>query len=195
MFRKPFSINQTHKVSGADRKKIRRFVHAQQQDPTCHPAPGLPHAPCLLSVRASLNRAVEKALHLDADSTALDALLPAKAGELEVVKLPAPSRLVIYLLDGVPVLLDTSGKSDFVPTVLGLWACPALLPVVTCKAWQVSQYLVGGGWGINPECSLAEPSVFLLCSGSAPHFRSVTLIVNPNACCCCCCCGMSQVLI
>lgn len=25
MFRKPFSINQTHKVSGADRKKIRRW--------------------------------------------------------------------------------------------------------------------------------------------------------------------------
>jgi predicted ribosome-associated RNA-binding protein Tma20 len=92
----------------------------------------------------SLNRAVEKALHLDPDSTALDALLPAKAGELEVAKLPAPSRLVIYLLDGVPVLLDTSGKSDFVPTVLGLWSCPDLLPVVTCKAWQVSQYLVGG---------------------------------------------------
>lgn len=34
------------------------------------------------------------------DSPALDALLPAKSGDLKVAKLPAPSRLVIYLLDG-----------------------------------------------------------------------------------------------
>jgi hypothetical protein len=87
---------------------------------------------------------VEKVLRLDADSEALDALLPAKVGDLEIAKLPAPSRLVIYLLDGVPVLLDTSGKSDFVPTVMGLWNCPTLLPVVLCKAWQVSQYIAGG---------------------------------------------------
>lgn len=87
---------------------------------------------------------MEKALRLDSDSAALDALLPAKAGDLVIAKLPAPSRLVIYLLDGIPVLLDTSGKSDFVPTVMRLWACPTLLPVVMCKAWQVSQYIVGG---------------------------------------------------
>lgn len=41
---------------------------------------------------------------------ALDVLIPAKAGELELAKLAAPSRVVIYSLDGVPVLLDTSGK-------------------------------------------------------------------------------------
>jgi hypothetical protein len=104
---------------------------------------GIP--PSRLTQPPQIDRSVEKALHLDGDSTALDALLPAKQGDLELAKLPAPSRLVIYLLDGLPVLLDTSGKSDFVPTVMGLWSCPGLLPVVMCKAWQVSQYLCGGG--------------------------------------------------
>ncbi|KAF6250354.1 hypothetical protein COO60DRAFT_1576296 [Scenedesmus sp. NREL 46B-D3] len=112
MFKKPFAVNQTHKVSGADRKKIRRSV--------------------------------EKALQLDPSSDLLEQLLPAKSGDLELAKLPAPSRLVIYLLDGLPILLDTSGKGDYVPTVLGLWSCPSLLPVVMLKHWQVSHYITGG---------------------------------------------------
>jgi hypothetical protein len=87
---------------------------------------------------------VEKALRLDPSSELLEQLLPAKAGHLELAKLPAPSRLVIYLLDGLPILLDTSGKGDYIPTVLGLWSCPELLPVVMLKHWQVSHYIVGG---------------------------------------------------
>lgn len=124
MFKKPFHVNQTHKVSGADRKKIRRSV--------------------------------EKALNLDPSSDLLESLLPAKAGDLELAKLPAPSRLVIYLLDGLPILLDTSGKGDYIPTVMGLWACPGLLPVVMLKHWQVSHYICGGADvmlpGVNTSC-------------------------------------------
>eukprot|EP00878_Enallax_costatus_P022121 GHUV01023459.1.p1 GENE.GHUV01023459.1~~GHUV01023459.1.p1 ORF type:complete len:549 (+),score=212.06 GHUV01023459.1:91-1737(+) len=114
MFKKPFCINQTHKVSGADRKKIRRSV--------------------------------EKALQLSSDDSSnhLELLLPAKAGDLELAKLPAPSRLVIYLLDSVPILLDVSGKLDFVPTVMGLWCCPQLLPQVTVKHPAVSQFILSG---------------------------------------------------
>eukprot|EP00879_Flechtneria_rotunda_P024401 GHRR01025864.1.p1 GENE.GHRR01025864.1~~GHRR01025864.1.p1 ORF type:complete len:249 (+),score=97.86 GHRR01025864.1:204-950(+) len=112
MFKKPFNINQTHKISGADRKKIRR--------------------------------AVERSLQLPNGSDGLEQLLPTKAGELELAKLPAPSRTVIYLLDGIPVLLDTSSKSDFVPTVTGLWRCPQLLPQVHLKHSQVSLFIVSG---------------------------------------------------
>lgn len=210
MFRKPFSINQTHKVSGADRKKIRRWgqgpslacvggraclcvrcecvkvdwevhnllatclaggMHRIQASAAHCNWKYLKHSPLfipnpfalpshqhtlLLSSYIKTNRAVEKALRLDAqaattDSTTnpLDALLPPKAGDLELAKLPAPSRLVIYVLDGVPVLLDTSGKSEFVPTVMGLWRCPELLPVVVLKGWQVSPYIVGGRCGVG----------------------------------------------
>jgi hypothetical protein len=88
-------------------------------------------------------RALSKSLQLSNEEQ-LDQLLPAKEGDLELAKLPAPSRLVIYLLDGLPVLLDTSGKSDFLPTAMGLWSCPQLLPQVQLKHPAVSQFLVGG---------------------------------------------------
>lgn len=39
-----------------------------------------------------------------------ETLLPGKAGELEAAKLPAPARMVIYLLDGTPLLIDYTGK-------------------------------------------------------------------------------------
>jgi hypothetical protein len=48
-------------------------------------------------------------------------VLPAKAGELVAVKLAAPRRDIIYKLDGLPLLIDTSGKGDLVPTVFALW--------------------------------------------------------------------------
>jgi hypothetical protein len=103
-------------------------------------------------------RSVEKALQLDPSSDLLEQLLPGKAGDLELAKLPAPSRLVIYLLDGLPILLDTSGKGDYVPTVLGLWACPSLLPVVMLKHWQVSHYIAGGALGREEAaCSCYAP--------------------------------------
>lgn len=51
----------------------------------------------------------------------MQALLPAKAGDLESVKLAAPRREVIYKLDGVPILMDLSGKYDLMPTTFGLW--------------------------------------------------------------------------
>lgn len=94
-----------------------------------------------------LVRSVEKALYQsdsDGSNSILEQLLPAKAGDLELAKLPAPSRLVIYLLDGIPVLVDTSGKSDFVPTAMGLWSCPQLLPQVTVKHPAVSQFILSG---------------------------------------------------
>lgn len=96
-----------------------------------------------LNSRLLVPRALYKSLQLSNEEQ-LDQLLPAKAGELELAKLPAPSRLVIYLLDGLPVLLDTSGKSDFIPTAMGLWSCPQMLPQVQLKHPAVSQFLLGG---------------------------------------------------
>ena len=37
------------------------------------------------------------------------------------IKVAAPSRLQIYLSDGQPIMLDTSGKGDFLPTIFALW--------------------------------------------------------------------------
>lgn len=100
-------------------------------------------------------RSVEKALQLDVSGSSelLEQLLPAKSGDLELAKLAAPSRLVIYLLDGMPILLDTSGKSDFIPTVMGLWSCPQLLPVVTLKHPAVSQFILSGRQQTAPQLS------------------------------------------
>lgn len=80
----------------------------------------------------------------NASEDLLEQLLPAKAGQLEVAKLPAPSRLLIYLLDKQPLLLDTSGKGDYVPTVFGLWRAPSLLPQVHLKHPLVSKFVIGG---------------------------------------------------
>eukprot|EP00775_Hariotina_reticulata_P004819 gene4819-5066_t len=139
MFKKPFSINQTHKVSGADRKKIRR--------------------------------ALSKSLQLSNEEQ-LDQLLPAKAGELELAKLPSPSRLVIYLLDGLPVLLDTSGKSDFIPTAMGLWSCPQLLPQVQLKHPAVSQFLLGGDMDELLELALLQALTKLVKEDELPMISS-----------------------
>ena len=116
MFKKPFSINTTHKVSGADRKKLRRSL--------------------LDKVLGHLSDAEQR-------EAVLDAVLPSKAGDLEVSKLVG-SRLVLYLLDGLPIIIDPSGKGDLLPSVHALWASPNLLPKVYLKHPAVSQYIVGG---------------------------------------------------
>jgi hypothetical protein len=36
-------------------------------------------------------------------------------------------REVIYKIDGVPVVIDTSGKGDFIPTVFALWRVGGML--------------------------------------------------------------------
>jgi translation initiation factor 2D len=127
MFRKPITIHARSKVSGADRKKLRRAIEA---------------AFCVGGGNGG-----------DADTAnpALDAFLPAKAGELELLRPPAPSRVHIYALreggEGeplVPILLDVSGKGDYAPTVQGLWRSPRLLPRVSLKHPLVSQFVVKG---------------------------------------------------
>lgn len=99
---------------------------------------------CLQCITFAPCRAVAQALQLPPESAELDALIPAKAGDLELAKLPAPSRVVIYLLDKVPILIDTSGKNDVLPTVLGLWRAPDILPQIFLKHPAVSQYLLNG---------------------------------------------------
>jgi hypothetical protein len=125
-------------------------------------------------------RSVEKALQLDPSSDLLEQLLPAKAGDLELAKLPAPSRLVIYLLDGLPILLDTSGKGDYVPTVLGLWACPSLLPVVMLKHWQVSHYITGGARGGWPFYSSIVFAVGLQRCSSSKRWQCKTALQDAS---------------
>ncbi|GIM15473.1 hypothetical protein Vretimale_18249 [Volvox reticuliferus] len=134
MFKKPFSIGQSHKVSGADRKKLRR--------------------------------ALEKAFGVSEE--ALEALLPAKAGELECAKLASPSRVVLYLHDGQPILIDPNGKGDLAPTIFALWRLPTLLPQVYVKHPAVSRYIVGGA-------DLMLPGV-LLPSGGLPYFEKEQLV-------------------
>lgn len=111
MFKKPFTVNQTHKVSGADRKKLKR----------------------------SLEKSIPSSEECD-----WEVVLPSKAGDFEVNKLAAPSRISIYLLDKVPVFVDTSGKNDIAPTIFTLWKAPNMLPRITLKHYAVSQYVIGG---------------------------------------------------
>ncbi|GLC72504.1 hypothetical protein PLESTF_001258200 [Pleodorina starrii] len=136
MFKKPFSIGQSHKVSGADRKKLRR--------------------------------ALEKTFGVSEDG--LEALLPAKVGELECAKLASPSRVVLYLHDGAPILMDPNGKGDYVPTIFALWRLPTLLPQVYVKHPAVSRYIVGGA-------DLMLPGVLLPSGGLAPFERDQLVAV------------------
>eukprot|EP01023_Acetabularia_acetabulum_P045671 TRINITY_DN4640_c0_g1_i3.p1 TRINITY_DN4640_c0_g1~~TRINITY_DN4640_c0_g1_i3.p1 ORF type:complete len:602 (+),score=116.35 TRINITY_DN4640_c0_g1_i3:61-1866(+) len=110
MFKKPFQLSQSHKLSGADRKKLRK----------------------------QLQQALKR---LSQDDEAIDLIIPAKNGEVTVGKF---GRMQVYLLDGQPILVDTSGKGDFFPTVFALWKVPDLVPVIHVKHPAVSQYVVGG---------------------------------------------------
>ncbi|EFJ51539.1 hypothetical protein VOLCADRAFT_56991 [Volvox carteri f. nagariensis] len=136
MFKKPFSIGQSHKVSGADRKKLRR--------------------------------ALEQTFGVSEES--LEVLLPAKSGELECAKLASPSRVVLYLHDGQPILVDPNGKGDYVPTIFALWRLPTLLPQVHVKHPAVSRYIVGGA-------DLMLPGVLLPADGLPPFERDQLVAV------------------
>jgi translation initiation factor 2D len=120
-------------------------------------------------------RAVEKALQPPEE--ALDLLLPPKAGDLELAKLPAPSRITIYLLDKIPVIIDVSSKGDFVPTVFGLWQAPQLLPQLTLKHPAVSQYIMGGADLMLPGVDLALPGLPRFTKGS---LVSISVPSNPS---------------
>lgn len=110
MFKKPFAVGTVHKVSGADRKKLRRALEAR----------------------------------LGLTETQAEAILPSKSGDLESIKLAAPSRVVIYMLDKAPLIVDVSGKMDLVPTVFAIWQAPDALPKVHVKHPLVTQFLMGG---------------------------------------------------
>eukprot|EP00873_Tetraselmis_striata_P016277 jgi/Tetstr1/436541/TSEL_002696.t1 len=128
MFKKPVTLSSTHKISGGDRKKLRKQ------------APATPRTPAYTTPysRLSLQKAFPGAAEED-----LLAVLPAKDGELSLGKVQS-SRTQIYLLDEQPIFVDVSGKGDFFPTVFALWRAPALLPAVTVKHPAVTTYVVGG---------------------------------------------------
>ena len=112
MFKKGCVVNNKREVSGADRKKLRRsiensFLHASDDNE-------------------------------DADQSSLiDTVLPKSGGDLELLKCPSPSRVHIYSHAQVPLIIDTSGKGDLVPTIFALWRLaesPAnLLPIILVK--------------------------------------------------------------
>ena len=77
------------------------------------------------------------------DDEQLDTVLPSKGGEFAVAALAAPLRGKVYTLDGVPLLVDTTAKGDYIPTIYALWKAPSLLPTVTLKHAAVSQFLIG----------------------------------------------------
>ncbi|KAI8463967.1 MAG: hypothetical protein J3K34DRAFT_129977 [Monoraphidium minutum] len=140
MFKKPVHTSQSHLVSGADRKKLRR--------------------------------ALEKQLGPAADEALLDALLPPKAGDLQQAKLNPPARGLVYILDGAPILFDASAKGDlYVPTAMGLWRAPGLLPRVLLKHPSVSHFVCGYGHGRGADVMLPGVDV-----GALPHFEKGALV-------------------
>mmetsp|Transcript_36954 Transcript_36954/g.104288 ORF Transcript_36954/g.104288 Transcript_36954/m.104288 type:complete len:601 (-) Transcript_36954:203-2005(-) len=110
MFKKPVTISARHKVSGSDRKKLRR------------------------TLQTAFSCASEEDIL---------AFLPNKEGQLEVGKVQS-SKIQIYFLDDEPIIVDSSSKGDFFPTVYALWKSPALLPAVTVKHPAVTKFVVGG---------------------------------------------------
>jgi len=151
MFRKPITIHARSKVSGADRKKLRRALEQAFGGGGGGEGEG-------------------DAAAATAASEQIDAFLPAKAGELELLRPPAPSRVHIYALrddagDGssaplVPILLDLSGKGDLVPTVQGLWRAPGLLPRVPLKHPLVSRFVVKGADVMLPGIDASDLPLF-----------------------------------
>eukprot|EP00210_Caulerpa_lentillifera_P001435 g1377.t1 len=111
MFQKLFALSAENKVSGKDKKKLRK----------------------------SFQRLYPRITDED-----LDAVLPWKSESLTVAKLKSPHRGVLYIEDGVPVVLDTTGKGDLVPTLVVLWQFPNLLPRITLKHFTVSKFILNG---------------------------------------------------
>jgi hypothetical protein len=91
--------------------------------------------------RKKLRRALQQAF--GASEEALDALLPPK-GSLSVSKVSPPSRASVYSSDGVPLLVDLSGKGDFLPSLFALWRAPNLLPQLALRHADVAAFLMGG---------------------------------------------------
>ena len=79
---------------------------------------------------------------LGASDADLDAVFPPKC-ELRVAKVASPSRASVYSADGAPVLVDDSGKGDWLPTLFALWRAPALLPALQLKHAAVSKFIIG----------------------------------------------------
>ncbi|GMH37190.1 hypothetical protein BSKO_05063 [Bryopsis sp. KO-2023] len=111
MFKKHFSPSSGHKLSGADRKKLRRALEKESERLTTED---------------------------------LDGILPAKTGDVELAKVSSPHRGAVYTFDGTPVVIDVSGKGDFVPTVFSLWRAPLWLPRIWLKHFAVSKFILGG---------------------------------------------------
>ena len=151
MFRKPVHLTGEHAVSGADRKKLRRALAAK----------------------------------FGVAEEALDVLLPPK-GDVRVAKVASPSRALVYSADdpsaeglSAPVVVDTSGKGDFVPTVFALWRCPSLLRPVVCKHAGVSAFLVGGADLMVP--GVQQASVDALATVAGGTLFAVFVPGNPCA--------------
>jgi len=86
----------------------------------------------------------------------VETVLPNKAGEAEIAKLPAPSRAIIYIHDKIPLVVDSSGKGDIFPTIFALWRFPAMLPQVFVKHPFVTQYLVNGADLMLPGVDVSQ---------------------------------------
>ncbi len=69
-------------------------------------------------------------------------MLPPKC-DLRIAKVASPSRASVYLADGAPVLVDSSSKGDWLPTLFALWRAPTLLPALNLKHAAVSKFLLG----------------------------------------------------
>lgn len=120
---------------------------------------------------ARRDRALDKQLG-GVEEALIDALLPSKAGDLEQAKFAAPSRGIVYILDGVPILFDASGKGDlYVPTAMGLWHVPELLPQV-------------GACGLLPPAAAADAADVLADPLAAGCLISCSARCWLGWCCC-----------
>lgn len=103
-------------------------------------------------------------MKIQPNSDVIASFLPNKAGELEMGKFAAPQRGHVYLLDKAPIVVDTSGKGDFLPTIFALWQAPTLLPQVFLKHPAVSQYIINGA-GTEGAAESLDVSAVWFCDG------------------------------
>ncbi|KAF3787587.1 Eukaryotic translation initiation factor 2D [Nymphaea thermarum] len=179
MFKKPAEAKSFQRLSGADRKKLRRsikerFTHATDADidellpPKESPSTYDLKLECLSSQTNSMHNHFLIVLmrcnsHLITMTyQSIDGFLSlhttreSRADMVEISVAKFPNRAHVYSIEGgFPILFDVDGRgSELFPTVFALWKVPELLPAFVLKGGEVSRFVISGADLMFPGISI-----------------------------------------